>query len=96
LKQRFLDLSALQDARGEATNGAQIEARAREDQTLALRLLHSEGFYDAASTSNINPNPGPTAASASPSRSSPAPVTISARSSSPVPKGKRRSSHARR
>jgi len=59
LAQRFLDLSALQDARGEAVSGAQIEARAREDAALALRLLHSEGYYDATAASNINPNPGP-------------------------------------
>jgi translocation and assembly module TamA len=59
LKDRFLGLSALEDARGEAVNGAQIEARAREDETLAIRLLHSEGFYDAAVSSNIDPNPGP-------------------------------------
>jgi translocation and assembly module TamA len=59
LTQRFLDLSALQDARGQATNGAQIEARAREDAALALRLLQSEGYYDATATSNINPNAGP-------------------------------------
>ena len=59
LRDRFLDLSALQDARGEAVNGAQIEARAREDQNLAIRLLHSEGYYDAVATSNIDPNPGP-------------------------------------
>ncbi|HZG46129.1 MAG TPA: BamA/TamA family outer membrane protein, partial [Allosphingosinicella sp.] len=59
LRQRFLELSALEDARGEGINGAQIEARAREDEALAVRLLHSEGYYDAAVSSNINPNPGP-------------------------------------
>ncbi|HEY0114525.1 MAG TPA: BamA/TamA family outer membrane protein [Allosphingosinicella sp.] len=59
LETRFRDLSALEDARGEAVNGAMIEARAREDETLALRLLHSEGYYDAAATSSINPTPGP-------------------------------------
>jgi translocation and assembly module TamA len=59
LRQRFVDLSALEDARGEGINGAQIEARAREDEALAVRLFHSEGFYDVAVSSSINPNPGP-------------------------------------
>ena len=58
LEDRFRDLSALEDARGEATNGAMIEARAREDEQLAVRLLASEGYYDAAATSVINPTPG--------------------------------------
>jgi translocation and assembly module TamA len=59
LRSRFLDLSALEDARGEASTGAQVEARAREDEALAVRLLHSEGYYDAVVSSNINPVPGP-------------------------------------
>jgi len=58
LESRFRDLSALEDARGEAINGAQLEARAREDETLALRLLHSEGYYDGTATATINPTPG--------------------------------------
>jgi translocation and assembly module TamA len=55
LETRFLGLSALQDARGEGVNGAMIEARAREDEQLAVRLLTSEGYYDAAATAVINP-----------------------------------------
>ena len=47
LEGRFRDLSALEDADGEATNGAQISARAKEDELLAVRLLRSEGYYDA-------------------------------------------------
>ena len=35
LEDRFRDLSALEDARGEAVNGAMIAARAEEDETLA-------------------------------------------------------------
>ena len=57
LDSRFRDLSALEDARGEAVNGAMIEARAREDEQLAVRLLNSEGYYDAAATAVINPTP---------------------------------------
>ncbi|HZF94069.1 MAG TPA: BamA/TamA family outer membrane protein [Allosphingosinicella sp.] len=55
---RFRDLSALQDARGEAVNGAQIVQRAREDETLAIRLLRSEGFYDAVAAHSIEQVPG--------------------------------------
>jgi translocation and assembly module TamA len=55
LESRFLGLSALEDARGEAVNGAMIEARAREDELLAVRLLASEGYYDAVASSAINP-----------------------------------------
>ncbi|MGZ8297835.1 MAG: hypothetical protein ACXWU4_11855, partial [Allosphingosinicella sp.] len=39
LEDRFRELSALEDADGEATNGAQISARAKEDELLAVRLL---------------------------------------------------------
>lgn len=54
LEDRFRELSALEDARGEAVNGAMLEARAREDEALAVRLLRSEGYYDAVATSAIN------------------------------------------
>lgn len=53
LEGRFRDLSALEEARGEAVNGAMIAARAEEDETLAVRLLRSEGYYDAAAISSI-------------------------------------------
>ncbi len=55
---RFRDLSALQDARGEAVNGAQIVQRAREDENLAIRLLRSEGYYDAVAAHSIEQLPG--------------------------------------
>ena len=57
LEDRFRDLSALEDADGEATNGAQISARAREDELLAVRLLRSEGYYDATALSTIEQLP---------------------------------------
>jgi translocation and assembly module TamA len=54
---RFRELSALDDADGEATNGAQISARAKEDELLAVRLLRSEGYYDATALSSIEQLP---------------------------------------
>jgi len=57
LEGRFRDLSALEDADGEGVNGAMIAARADEDETLAVRLLRSEGYYDAVATSSIAQSP---------------------------------------
>jgi translocation and assembly module TamA len=57
LEGRFRDLSALEDARGEAVNGAMIVARAEEDEQLAVRLLRSEGYYDGVATSSIEQLP---------------------------------------
>ncbi|HEY0042963.1 MAG TPA: BamA/TamA family outer membrane protein [Allosphingosinicella sp.] len=54
---RFRDLSALEDADGEATNGSQVQARAREDEVLAVRLLRSEGYYDATALSSVEQIP---------------------------------------
>jgi len=53
LEDRFRDLSALEDARGEAVNGAMVRARAEEDESLAVRLLRSEGYYDAVAASSV-------------------------------------------
>lgn len=58
LDDEFRDLSALQDARGEAANGAMIAARAREDEALAIRLLRAEGYYDAVAAHAIEQLPG--------------------------------------
>lgn len=61
LEDRFRDLSALEDARGEAVNGAMIAARAEEDESLLVRLLRSEGYYDAvvaSSIENVPDDPG--------------------------------------
>jgi translocation and assembly module TamA len=57
LEGRFRDLSALEDARGEAVNGAMIAARAEEDETLLVRILRSEGYYDAVAASSIEQLP---------------------------------------
>ena len=55
LETRFRSLSALDDGDGEAANGAVINARAREDEGLALRILRSEGYYDGIATSLVEP-----------------------------------------
>jgi len=47
LRDRFHELSALEQSRGKASNVAQIRARAAEDQALAETLMRSEGYYDA-------------------------------------------------
>jgi len=57
LEGRFRSLSALEDADGEATSGAAIQARAREDEQLAVRMLRSEGYYDATALSSIEQLP---------------------------------------
>ncbi len=57
LEGRFRDLSALDDAEGEGVNGAMIALRVEEDKLLVVRLLHSEGYYDAVATSTIEQVP---------------------------------------
>jgi translocation and assembly module TamA len=53
LEDEFRDLSALEDADGEATNGSQVQQRADEDELLAIRLLRSEGYYDATAAATV-------------------------------------------
>jgi translocation and assembly module TamA len=60
LEGRFRSLSALDKGDGQAANGAVISARAREDERLALSILHSEGYYDAVVTSRVEPVPNET------------------------------------
>ena len=57
LEGRFRDLSALEDSDGEATNGSQVAQRAEEDELLAVRILRSEGYYDATAQSTIEQVP---------------------------------------
>jgi translocation and assembly module TamA len=57
LEGRFRELSALEDSDGEATNGSQVAQRAEEDELLAVRLLRSEGYYDATAASAIEQVP---------------------------------------
>jgi translocation and assembly module TamA len=57
LEGRFRDLSALADADGDATNGAMVAARAKEDELLAVRLMRSEGYYDGTAISSVEQSP---------------------------------------
>ena len=57
LEDRFRDLSALEESDGEATNGSMVAQRAKEDELLAVRLLRSEGYYDAAAVSSVEQVP---------------------------------------
>lgn len=57
LDRRFRTLSTLEDAEGEAVNGAMVQRRAEEDEALAVRLLRSEGYYDAIADSSIEQIP---------------------------------------
>jgi translocation and assembly module TamA len=57
LEGRFRHLSALDDAEGEAVNGAMIAARTEEDKLMVVRLLRSEGYYDAVASSSIEQLP---------------------------------------
>ncbi|HEY9554285.1 MAG TPA: BamA/TamA family outer membrane protein [Allosphingosinicella sp.] len=57
LEDEFRDLSALEEADGEAANGAMIAARAREDEALAIRLLRSEGYYDGTALAVVEQVP---------------------------------------
>lgn len=57
LEGRFRALSALDDAEGNAVNGAMIQARAEEDKALVVRLLRSEGYYDAVASYAIEQLP---------------------------------------
>ncbi|WP_326524388.1 autotransporter assembly complex protein TamA [Sphingomonas sp.] len=56
LEGRFNALSALKDDR-DAPNAAVIAARAKEDEALAVRLMHAIGYYDATASSAIEQLP---------------------------------------
>ena len=53
LEDEFKSLSALREGKGKAANGAQVSARAREDEGLAVRLMKSLGYYDATATATV-------------------------------------------
>jgi translocation and assembly module TamA len=56
LTDRFNALSALKDD-NDAPNAAVVSARAKEDEGLAVRLMHSIGYYDAVASSAIEQMP---------------------------------------
>ncbi len=58
LEARYKALSALREGGGKAANATQVSARAKEDEALAVRLLKSLGYYDAAAVSTIETVPG--------------------------------------
>ena len=47
LRQRFAELSVLDQNDGQNANAAQLDRRAREDAELLVTLLRAEGYYDA-------------------------------------------------
>ncbi|WP_085808623.1 autotransporter assembly complex family protein [Sphingomonas sp. TZW2008] len=47
LRERFAELSVLDQHDGEPSNAAQLDRRAREDAALLVTLLRGEGYYDA-------------------------------------------------
>jgi len=53
-KARFDGLSALRLHRGEPSNAAQIERRAREDMALLQTLMRGVGYYDAQIASSVD------------------------------------------
>ncbi|WP_425230320.1 BamA/TamA family outer membrane protein [Sphingomonas sp.] len=57
LEAQWKSLSALRSGGGRAGNGVQVQARATEDEALAIRLLKSLGYYDATAVSAVEANP---------------------------------------
>ncbi len=57
-KARFDTLSTLRIHRGEPSNAAQIDRRAREDTLLLQNLLRGAGYYDASVTSSVEAQEG--------------------------------------
>lgn len=57
LDDQFHDLSALEEGDGKAENGTMIDARAKQDEDLAVRLMRSIGYYDATALSTIEQVP---------------------------------------
>ena len=54
LLDQFNDLSALEEGDGKAANEGMLSARLTEDSKLIQRILHSEGWYDAAVQTRID------------------------------------------
>ncbi len=54
LEDVFRGESALVDGKGRAETAAMVQARAHEDEALAVRLLYSEGYYDATALASLD------------------------------------------
>ncbi|GAA0460091.1 autotransporter assembly complex family protein [Sphingomonas molluscorum] len=57
---RFDALSSLKKDGTKAANAAMITARAKEDEQLAVRILHAEGYYDGTAVSTVEQQEGGT------------------------------------
>ncbi len=55
---QFRALSALREGDGKAANAAMVQARAKEDEQLAVRIMRAKGYYDGTATSAIESPPG--------------------------------------
>jgi translocation and assembly module TamA len=53
----FKTFSSLKKGGGKAANAAMVAARGREDEALAVRLMHSRGYYDATALSSVETIP---------------------------------------
>jgi len=53
----FRTFSSLKKGGGKAANAAMVAARGREDEALAVRLMHSRGYYDATALSSVESIP---------------------------------------
>ena len=60
LRERFAQISTLDQNDGQPANAAQLDRRAREDSALLLGLLRAEGYYDARVSSRIEQGAEPT------------------------------------
>ncbi|MET0371714.1 MAG: BamA/TamA family outer membrane protein [Sphingobium sp.] len=58
LEDEFRDASVLVDGKGKAETAAMVQARADEDETLAVRLLYSQGYYDATAIASLDQEAG--------------------------------------
>ena len=74
LESQFNSLSALKDGDGKAANATQVQARAKEDEALAVRLMKSLGYYDGTAISTIEPQPGDSGESQATVRATPGPL----------------------
>ena len=54
LEDEFRDSSALMGGKGRAETAAMVQARAHEDEALAVRLLYSQGYYDATALASLD------------------------------------------
>ena len=59
LEDEFKGLSALREGDGKAANATQVNARAKEDEGLAVRLMKSLGYYDGVAVSVLETIPNP-------------------------------------